>query len=78
MIFKTRNSTYEVDAENKRIRRIKGLAEPTPRLSPDGEWKDYREITPVTTFHPVQITWPTVPELKPYTFTAAVVEVDGD
>lgn len=47
MIFKTLNSTYELDRENSRIRRLEGLDAPTPRQGPDGEWKTYATLTPV-------------------------------
>lgn len=35
-------STYEVDEENKRVRRLAGKADPTPRQGKDGEWKSYK------------------------------------
>lgn len=34
-------SIYEVDEENRRVRRLTGEHEPTPRQGPDGQWKDF-------------------------------------
>jgi|GEM_PF-4829879 hypothetical protein len=36
----TQNSTYEVDWDPCRIRRLTGTADPTPHQGPDGEWQD--------------------------------------
>lgn len=44
--FRTQNSTYEVDYDNKKIRRISGVNPPTAHFAPDGEWKDYSLILP--------------------------------
>lgn len=40
----TLNSTYEIDFQNQRIRRVQGINPPTDHFDPDGEWKDYEEI----------------------------------
>ena len=43
MIYKTETgSLYQVDEENKRVRRIEGVKAPTPRQGKDGEWKEYK------------------------------------
>ena len=47
MIFHTENSIYEVDQENKCIRRLYGKDNPTPRLGEDSKWKAYTSIMPV-------------------------------
>lgn len=39
-------SVYEVDADNKKLRRLTGRTDPTPRLGKDGEWRQYSEIVP--------------------------------
>lgn len=44
-VFKTDSgSTYEVDAHNKRFRRLEGLTRPTARVGEDGVWKTYTDI----------------------------------
>jgi len=37
-------SIYEIDEDNKCIRRLHGIANPTPRQGADGEYKTYKEI----------------------------------
>lgn len=37
-------STYEHDPKEKRIRRLEGELQPTPRQGSDGEWKLYGEL----------------------------------
>ena len=45
MKFKTYSgSIYELDQENKRIRRLTGNANPTERQGKDGDWKPYKEL----------------------------------
>jgi hypothetical protein len=45
MIFRTQsNSVYEVDFDNKKVRRINGVNEPTARQGKDGEWRKYIDI----------------------------------
>ncbi len=45
MIFRTQsNSVYEVDFDNKMVRRINGVNEPTARQGKDGEWRKYIDI----------------------------------
>lgn len=34
-------SVYELDQDNKRIRRLSGVKDPTPRQGADGQWKTY-------------------------------------
>lgn len=34
-------SLYELDAPNKRVRRLQGTHEPTPRQGEDGEFREY-------------------------------------
>jgi hypothetical protein len=38
------SSIYEIDEEAKKIRRLHGIKDPTPRQGNDGDWKDYKEI----------------------------------
>ncbi|HZU73573.1 MAG TPA: hypothetical protein VE990_12460 [Acidimicrobiales bacterium] len=57
MLVTTRNSVYELDSDHRRIRRVSGDVAPTPAFDPEGEWKDYHEVTgfevgsPVATVH---------------------------
>ncbi len=37
-------SIYELDKTNKRIRRVFGVSEPTPRMGADGSWKTYERL----------------------------------
>lgn len=39
-------SVYEVDLANKRMRRLSGEKDPTPRSGKDGEWKVFEYIFP--------------------------------
>jgi len=38
-------STYELDLENSKIRRLSGTHEPTARQGQDGQWRSYLDIT---------------------------------
>jgi hypothetical protein len=44
MIFKTKNSTYEIDQDGKRFRRLTGVNPPLGIMQPDGVWQPYIEI----------------------------------
>jgi hypothetical protein len=57
MIFKTENSTYEVDHESKKIRRLYGAEDPTIRQGKDAEWREFTKISPVIIGDPVFIIW---------------------
>jgi hypothetical protein len=58
MIFYTESqSAYEVDLQNKRVRRLRGAADPTPRQGKDGEWKEYTDISPIVVGLSVAIFW---------------------
>jgi hypothetical protein len=37
-------SVYEVDTDNKQIRRLTGITDPQPRQGKDGEFKSYKEL----------------------------------
>lgn len=85
-------SLYEVDTKAKKVRRLNGKADPTPRMGKDGEWRSYREIhpDPVQVGQGVVIAWGDDVELQdetkqvvaeggfglPLTTTSTVVEVD--
>jgi hypothetical protein len=38
-------SIYEVDFDNRRVRRVSGVDRPTPRQGADGEWKSYLSVS---------------------------------
>lgn len=58
MIFKTiSGSTYEYDESLKRIRRLYGNFAASTRQGNDGEWKQYKSITPVIVGSQVLIVW---------------------
>lgn len=40
----TQNSVYEVNHAEKQVRRLEGIANPTPRIGEDGVWRTYLEI----------------------------------
>lgn len=42
--FRTLNSTYEVDRENKLIRRLAGINPPTSNQGEDGNWQPYQRL----------------------------------
>ena len=46
MRFLTMNSIYEVDEQNKRIRRLEGANDPTPNQGEDGVWREYVSLDP--------------------------------
>lgn len=50
-------SLYEVDLDNKKIRRLNGKADPTPRQGKDGEWQGYLNNLTVVVGEPVIIAW---------------------
>lgn len=57
MIFKTANSTYEIDNENKKVRRLYGLTEATERQGQDGDWKSFADISEITLGRSVLVVW---------------------
>lgn len=46
-IYRTRNSVYEVDVANDRVRRLEGKNPPTPSQGTDGEWQTYAALSDV-------------------------------
>jgi hypothetical protein len=81
MIFKTESgSTYEVDQENKRVRRLYGATVPTKLQSADGEWKEYAYMNDVIVGRYVVFLWkePVEGFAVPTTRTNVVVEIDPD
>lgn len=50
-------SLYEVDDENCNVRRLIGIEDPTPRQGEDGEWKEFKNRTPILVNHSVAFIW---------------------
>ncbi len=83
MIFHTLSgSTYEVDHDNKRCRRVTGRANPDiPRVGADGEWRPYEDISPIILGRPVLIEWlmdcdpPPAEGMRPGTQTSPVIRL---
>lgn len=58
MIFRTiSGSSYEIDQENKKVRRLYGKLPSTDRQGQDGEWKSYKDLSDLTIGKPVVIVW---------------------
>lgn len=58
MIFRTiSGSSYEVDQEKKKIRRLYGKLPSTARQGQDGEWKSFADLSELTIGRPVIIVW---------------------
>ena len=57
MIFTTDNSIYEIDPTQRRIRRLEGRNQPTPRQGDDGGWKDYADVSDATVGSSVLVIW---------------------
>lgn len=50
-------SVYEVDTEAKKIRRLNGKKDPTPRQGKDGEWRGYLGELTIQVGESVWISW---------------------
>ncbi len=74
MIFHTRNSSYEVDLDRKRIRRLAGHSNPTPRQGLDGAWKDFQRISELSVGAGALIVWSEEGTI-PSTFTSPIVKI---
>lgn len=76
MIFHTQsNSIYEVDVENKRIRRMEGKINPTPRQGIDGEWKKFLDISEIELNSPCVIIWEQIGDISKTTMTSNVMMI---
>ena len=83
MIFTTfTKSIYEIDRDNKRIRRLTG-AKPATERQGDGEWRPYQLVSLIEVGSEVFIEWPTpIPLLEgspseavPMTITSSVISI---
>lgn len=62
-------SVYEVNSDSKKIRRLSGVKDPTPRQGKDGEWRGYLGTfpDPIRVGSQVLIRWGNDTELLPET-----------
>ena len=76
MRFKTETSSiYEVDSISNKIRRLEGVANPTPRQGPDGEWKEYLSLDNCNVGQQALITWNIIEGVAKCTQTSLIVEL---
>ena len=78
MILRTESgSIYEVDRKNKRVRRMTGEKNPTPKMGKDGEWKAYADLqpNPPEVGLPLLIVWETPTTSEVSSAVAAMVEI---
>lgn len=57
MVFRTKNSTYELDTARSRIRRLYGAHAPRSRQGTDGEWREYHYVSPIEVGKGVLVLW---------------------
>lgn len=75
-------STYEIDTTAKRVRRLLGAENPTPRVGADGEWRAYHDTTDLVVGHRLFIQWCSdivpapEPGALPLTVTTRVVSIN--
>lgn len=78
-IVHTTFSTYEVDTENKRVRRIVGQNPPTNAIAEDGVWRDYISVNYL--YNSLFIQWVDINPITGNpraTRTSDVVKIEGD
>jgi len=77
-------STYEIDPNGRRFRRLYGKRPPTERQGPDGTWRVYSRIAPeqIEVGLPIFIMWaeddqgpPAAAGCIPGTMTSRVTEI---
>jgi hypothetical protein len=76
MRFRTGNSLYEVDTIGKRIRRLNGTFNPTPRQGPDGEWREFLDILNLQESQSAIIIWGVSGDTLKTTMTSEIKEID--
>lgn len=84
MLIRTETgSTYEIDQQNKKIRRLHNLRgrQPTEHQGTDGEWKPYEEIVNLKVGSSLVVVWSYIPNEwanVPALQTSPVVEILED
>jgi hypothetical protein len=78
MQFRTiSGSTYEIDTQHNRVRRLFGARTGTPRQSADGQWQIYESVNEITVGESVIFVWGDNPDgTKRCTITSTVDELD--
>lgn len=57
-VFQTESgSTYELDREQRCLRRIEGMTDPTPRVGKDGDWRLFQDVSAIVEGAHVVIVW---------------------
>lgn len=75
MIFYTiSGSIYELDINNKQIRRMEGKEDPTPRQGTGGEWKKFTTCSEVLVGQSLLIHW----ENEKATVTSVIATILSD
>lgn len=72
----TTYSTYEIDLENSRARRLEGQNEPTKNQGPDGTWRDFLGVYWLN--DSLMFEWEWDGGVLRRTRTSDVVKVEGD
>lgn len=68
MKFRTESgSTYEVDATNKKVRRLAGSNPATGRQGKDGDWRAFVSTTPIEVGFEAFFVWEDTTKLLPAT-----------
>ena len=76
MMFRTiSGSTYEVDPQNKKIRRLYGKLPSTDRQGLDGDWKTYHDLSRIVVGQPVIIVWEMAGDIAKSTVTSLIKEI---
>jgi hypothetical protein len=74
--FRTANSTYEIDTQQKRIRRLAGVNDPTPTIAVDGEWRPYLDVVCLQIAYPAIVRWNEEKALRTSVVTAIEPDVE--
>jgi hypothetical protein len=75
VVFRTQNSSYEIDQEQKLVRRLAGLNPATNSQGLDGDWQPYDSIEGLDVGFRAVIRYPGTPKV---TITSRIREVEGE
>jgi hypothetical protein len=71
-------STYQLDAEAGRIRRLSGSHAPTERQGPDGEWRTFADCSDPAVGRQLVIVWSTDADgVARCTVTSTIVAIES-
>jgi hypothetical protein len=71
-------SQYELDAPARKIRRLSGEHDPTPRQDQDMKWKEYLDIPLIKIGYSMLITWYIEDKIHKATETSRLVSIECD